>query len=113
MFLTKVGSCDHCGKCCLRAGGLMVENPMIDLDEDRCKFYVDELNIQKYGHCLIFGRGEKDVEQVRDRYGKKITESQERWFNDNCPSYPTIEDIEAGHQLLPDCSFSFEVVIDG
>lgn len=24
----------------MKLGGLMVENPMIDLDEDRCKFYV-------------------------------------------------------------------------
>ncbi|GAI86432.1 unnamed protein product [marine sediment metagenome] len=42
MPLIKVGSCSHCGKCCLsmKLGGLMVENPMIDLDEDRCKFYV-------------------------------------------------------------------------
>ena len=36
MPLVKVGQCSHCGKCCLRAGGLMVENPMIDLGEDRC-----------------------------------------------------------------------------
>lgn len=91
----------------------MVENPMIELHEDKCKFYVDELNDQKYGHCLIFARSEKDIEQVRDRYGKKITEAQEDWFKDNCPGYPTIEDAETGAQLLPECSFSFEVAIDG
>lgn len=106
----KSGSCNHCGKCCLPP--VMLENPMIDLGEDRCKFYVDEPNDQKYGHCLIFGRGEKDIEQVRDRYGKKITESQERWFNDNCIDYPTAEDLQAGY-CPSECSFSFEVVIDG
>jgi len=88
----------------------MVENPMIELHEDRCKFYVETLNDQKFGHCLIFARGEKDIEQVRDRNGEKITEIQEKWFKDNCPDYPTVEDAEAGIQLLPDCGFRFEVV---
>ena len=91
----------------------MVENPCIELTEDRCKFYVDKLNTQKYGHCLIFGRGGKPIKQVKDRSGNKITPKQIRWFNDNCPDYPTIEDIEAGHELLSGCSFSFEVQIDG
>ena len=115
MSLIKVGSCNHCGFCCLRSGSLMVENPCIELHEDRCKFYtsVDKLCEGKYGHCLIFGRGDKLIEQVRDRYGNKITEAQIRWFNDNCPDYPTVEDIEAGHTLLPECSFGFEAVIDG
>lgn len=111
-MLTRKGTCKHCGKCCLREGGLMVENPMISLDEDRCKFYVDELNTQKYGHCLIFS-STKPIKLVKDRYGNKITEAQIKWFNDNCPDYPTIEDIEAGHKLSPECSFSFEVMIDG
>ncbi|GAI21513.1 unnamed protein product, partial [marine sediment metagenome] len=34
-------------------------------------------------------------------------------FNDDCLDYPAIEDIEAGHKLSPECSFSFEVMIDG
>ena len=112
MTFIKLGSCNHCGVCCLsmKLGGPMLENPMIELGEDRCKFYVDQLNDQKYGHCLIFGRGEKDVEQVRDRYGKKITEDQERWFNDNCLDYPSTE--EGSFSLPLECSFSFEVVID-
>lgn len=113
MPLIKIGNCNNCGKCCLREGGLMVENPCIELSEERCKFYVDELNNQKYGHCLIFGRGRKPIKAVRDRYGNKITDVQIRWFKDNCPDYPTVEDIEAGHQLLPECGFSFEVVADG
>jgi len=112
-MLIKTGSCNNCGKCCLRAGGLMVENPCIELGEDRCKFYVDELNTQKYGHCLIFGRGGKPITAVKDSSGNKITPEQIEWFNDNCPDYPTVEDIEAGHKLLPECSFRFEVAIDG
>lgn len=87
----------------------MVENPMIALTEDRCKFYVDELNTQKYGHCLILGRGNKPIEAVKDNKGNKITDAQIKWFNDNCPDYPTIKDIESGHKLLPECSFTFEV----
>lgn len=90
----------------------MVENPCIELSEDRCKFYVDELVDGKYGHCLIYGRGEKDIEQVRDRYGKKITEAQEAWFNDNCIEYPAAEDLQAG-RCPPGCSFSFEAVANG
>lgn len=113
MAYVKIGACNHCGKCCLREGGLMVENPMIEPHEDRCKFYVNELNDQKYGHCLIFGRGGKPITSVKDRDGNKVTSEQIVWFNDNCPDYPTIGDIEAGHTLLPECSFSFEVTTDG
>ncbi|MBA7695799.1 hypothetical protein ES703_104435 [subsurface metagenome] len=90
----------------------MVENPMIELHEDRCKFYVDELNNQLYGHCLIYGRGNKPITVVRDRFNKKITDEQIQWFNDNCIDYPAAEDLEAG-RCPPECSFSFEVVIDG
>ena len=108
MVLIKLGTCNSCGKCCKPP--VTIENPCIEVGEDRCKFYVDELNDQKYGHCLIFGRGEKDIEQVRDRSGKKITEDQERWFKDNCPDYPTVEDAEKDAQLPSECSFSFEVV---
>lgn len=113
MILVRAGSCNHCGKCCLRAGGLMVENPCIELHEDRCKFYVDKLNTQKYGHCLIFGRGGKPIELVKDSKGNKITTDQIVWFNDNCLDYPTVEDMDAGHTLLLECSFSFEVMTDG
>ena len=87
----------------------MLENPCIDLGEDRCKFYVDKLNNQLYGHCLIYGRGNKPIKQVKDSKGNRITDAQIRWFNENCPDYPTVQDIEKGHQLLPECSFSFEV----
>lgn len=104
------GSCNHCGKCCLRSGDLMVENPMIELTEERCKFYVDKLNEQKYGHCLIFARGNKPIKNVKDRSGNKITKEQIRWFIDNCPDYPELEDFEKGMKLLSECSFSIEEV---
>jgi len=114
MPFIKIGSCNHCGKCCLsvKLGGLMLENPCIDLNEDRCKFYSENLSNQKYGHCLIFSRGNKPIHNVKDRFGNKITDAQIKWFEHNCPDYPLTEDIESGHQLLPGCSFSFEV-IDG
>lgn len=114
MPLIKIGSCNNCGRCCLREGGLMVENPMIALDEDRCKFYVDKLNTQKYGHCLIFGRGNKPITAVKDRYGNKITPEQIRWHKDNCPNFPTIEDAQKGYPPPAYCSIKIvEVVIDG
>ena len=91
----------------------MLENPCIDLGEDRCKFYVDKLNDQLYGHCLIFAKGVSLIKTAKDRYGNKITDAQIKWFLHNCPDYPTVKDMEADHQLLPECSFTFEVVIDG
>ncbi len=90
----------------------MVENPMIALAEDRCKFYVDELNTQKYGHCLIFALGVENVEKAVSRDGKPITREQIRWFNDNCPNYPRLEDV-GKFTLISGCGFSFEVVTDG
>lgn len=112
MPLVRTGSCDHCGKCCLRVGGLMVENPMIELREDRCKFYTEVEGTERYGHCLVISSW-APTEYARDRFGNRITPEQVQWFSDNCPNYPTVEDIEAGHQLLPGCGFSFEVVTDG
>lgn len=110
----KIGECNHCGKCCLsiKLGGLMLENPCIELGEDRCKFYVDELQEGKYGHCLILGRRSLTITSVKDRLGNKITKAQIKWFEQNCPDYPTEKDIESGHKLLPECSFSFEAVAD-
>lgn len=113
-MLIRKGSCSNCGVCCLskKLGGEMLENPCIDLGEDRCKFYVDELNNQLYGHCLIYGRGRKPITAVRDRFNNKINDEQIQWFNDNCLDYPSAEDLEAG-RCPPECSFSFEAVIDG
>lgn len=88
----------------------MVKNPMIELHEDRCKFYVDDLNNLPRGHCLIFGRGVQVIEAVKNRYGNTITSEQVRWFNQNCVDYPTAEDAGAGAKLLMGCGFRFEVV---
>ncbi len=107
-MLVRTGQCSKCGKCCMPP--VMLQNPCIELGEDRCKFYVDELNNQKYGHCLIYGRGNKPITVVRDRFNKKITDEQIQWFNDNCLDYPSTE--EGSFSLPPECSFSFEV-IDG
>ena len=107
--LIRTGECNHCGKCCLRESGVMTENCMIELHEDRCKFYVDELSNHSLGHCLIFSRGKDVFETVKDRYGNLITPEQIRWFKQNCIDYPTVEDIEAGYNKLPsECSFKFE-----
>lgn len=86
----------------------MLENPCIELGEDRCKFYVDELQDGKYGHCLIFGR-KGNIKNVKDRFGKTITEAQIRWFEENCIDYPTLEDIEAGHPPPEGCGFTVGV----
>ena len=108
--LIRIGKCNHCGKCCLRESGVMTENPMIELHEDRCKFYVDKLSNQKEGHCLIFNRGKGSIEIVKDRYGNDITSEQIKWFGDNCIDFPTAEDIETGYNKLPsECSFKFEM----
>lgn len=111
MALMRVGDCNHCGVCCLSRGlgGPMLENPMIELGEDRCKFYVDEVNDQMYGHCLIYGRGGRPIRNVRDRHNNRITDEQIAWFEQNCVDYPTVKDAEAGYTLPPECGFSFEV----
>ena len=110
--LIRTGECNHCGKCCLREGGVIVENPMIELHEDRCKFYVEELNNQLYGHCLIQGRGNKPIKTVSDRFGNKITNEQIGWFEQNCIDYPSIEDGEKGYKPPSGCSFKFELKVE-
>lgn len=86
----------------------MLENPCIDRGEDRCKFYVDEVNDQLYGHCLIYGRGRRPIQTTKDRNGNKITEEQIRWFNENCLDYPSLEDLVAGYITPSGCGFTFE-----
>lgn len=110
-MIVKSGFCNHCGKCCLREGGVISENPCIDINEDRCKFYTENLNNKLYGHCLIYGRTSA-IRKVKDRFGTLITQAQIDWFNQNCIDYPLAEDCEAGILPPPECSFSFEV-IDG
>ena len=114
MLYTRIGSCNHCGKCCLskELGGEMLENPCIERGEDRCKFYMENLNNKMYGHCLIYGRGGKPTSKVKDRFGETITDKQIRWFNQNCIDYPRGKDMVAGH-ILPECSFTVEVVTNG
>lgn len=102
--VVRTGECNHCGKCCLREGGVISESPVIEPHEDRCKFYTDELS----RHCLIFGRGAKPIETVKDRFGNKITDEQIRWFGENCIDYPSVEDVEAGYKPPLECSFRFE-----
>ena len=109
MALVRKGSCNHCGKCCLsvKLGGLMLENPCIDLGEDRCKFYANELNDKQYGHCLIYAAA--NIKEARDRKGNLITEAQIRWFNENCIDYPEAKDAERGSYPPEGCGFTFEV----
>lgn len=103
MLYTREGICNHCGKCCKPP--IMLENPCIELGEDRCKFYTDEPNTKMYGHCLIYGRGRKPITTVKDRYGNKIAPEQIRWFNDNCIDFPKVEDA-GKFSLPPECSIT-------
>lgn len=104
--LTRTGECNHCGKCCKPP--VMLENPMIARSEDRCKFYVEEVNDKLYGHCKIYQKGIKLIKTVKDRFGKIITDEQIKWFHENCIEYPRVKDAEAGHMPPEGCGFSFE-----
>jgi len=104
--LVRTGECNHCGKCCKPP--IMVENPMIERGESKCKFYVDVENDKLYGHCLIYGRGGKQIKTVKDRFGKTITDEQIKWFNTNYIAYPRVKDVEAGYTLPEGCGFVFE-----
>lgn len=109
-MIIRTGICNHCGKCCLPP--VMLENSCIDRGQDRCKFYTDTDNGELYGHCLIYGR-HGAIKKVNDRFGTLITETQIDWFNLNCIDYPVPIDVEAGVLPPSECSFTFEVVIDG
>lgn len=104
----RTGSCSNCGACCKPP--VIIENPCIELGEDRCKFYTDNENSELYGHCLIYGRGSRPITVVRDRFHNRITQEQISWFNQNCIEYPRAEDAEIGALPPPECGFSFEVV---
>lgn len=112
------GNCNHCGVCCLAEslGGFMRENPCIELGEDRCKFFTDDVDptIGKYGHCLVM-QANRVYPKVRDRFGNKMTDEQIAWFEHNCPMWPArVKDIEAlvdGLFELPStCNYSIEWV---
>jgi hypothetical protein len=32
--------------------------------------------------------------RVRDRLGRKATDEQEAWFNENCPTFPVLIEIQ-------------------
>ena len=107
------GSCNHCGVCCLSEslGGFMLENPCIELGEDRCKFFTDDYDpeIGKYGHCLIM-QAKRVYPKVRDRFGNRMTDAQIAWFEHNCPMWPArAKDIQAlidrKFELPPECNF--------
>ena len=103
------GSCNHCGKCCLAP--IVTDNPCTKLEKGKCDFYVEELNDQKFGHCLILGRGAKPITSVKDRKGNKITPEQIKWFEENCPNFPqaNLEELENKAFNLPaGCGFSIE-----
>ena len=104
--LVRMGECNHCGKCCKPP--VVVENPMIERGEDRCKFYIEKENDKLYGHCLIYGRGGKPIKSVKDRFSVTITDEQIEWFNANCIEYPTVKDAEKGHMPPSECGFTFE-----
>ena len=108
-MLTRIGVCIHCGKCCLPP--VVIENPCIGKGQDRCKFYVEIDNRELYGHCLIYGGSQ--IKEVKDRFGTLITQEQLEWFNQNCVDYPLSKDAEIGVYPPPECSFSFEVQING
>ena len=112
-MLVKLGSCNNCGLCCKRP--CIDAISVISEKEDRCRFYVDTLNTYTYGHCLIYGRGAKPIETVKDRLGNKITQEQIDWFYSNCVDYPNTKDTEvwssfSGMYPPLSCGFQFEVV---
>ena len=107
------GTCNRCGKCCKPP--VVVDNPCCLPPEDRCRFYVETDNGQKFGHCLILGRGNKPIQQVRDRFNNRITQEQIDWFEANCPQFPQacVQELRDGLFELPEgCSFTLTWVED-
>ncbi len=83
----------------------MLENPCIELGQDRCRFYTEEQG----GHCLIM-QADQNYNRVRDRFGEKMTARQIEWFEHNCPVWPTgakdIDDLcNRRYELPPSCGF--------
>lgn len=109
------GSCNDCGACCKPP--VVVDNPCFKRGDDRCLFYDDSSNTEKFGHCLILGRGETALKSVVDRSNKKITASQIKWFEANCPEFPEdcIAELTTGtFKLPPACGYIFlKAAVDG
>ena len=89
----------------------MLENPCIELGEDRCKFFTDDVDtgMGKYGHCLVM-QADRKYAKVRDRFGNKMTDKQIAWFEHNCVMWPArvkdIQDLRDGNfDLPPECNF--------
>ncbi len=97
------GSCNKCGKCCLSP--VVVDNACTTLENGKCDFYVDTLNDEKYGHCLILGRGGNPIKNVEDRENNLITAEEIAWFEENCTDYPLFDDIMKGHIPPKECGF--------
>ena len=110
--MTKVikGQCNHCGKCCKPP--VIIDNSCISREEDKCKFYTEILNTEKYGHCLILAALNSGIsmEEIKDRFGKKITKEQIRWFKDNCIDYPKLGDMVKGYMPPEGCGFYLEEI---
>ena len=105
------GSCVNCGACCKPP--VVVDNPCIELAEDRCKFYSDTPEEGRLGQCLIIWRGNKPIKNVHDRFDNKITDEQIAWFNANCPQFPMAnlqELVDGAFELPEDCDYSIEEV---
>ena len=105
------GSCVDCGKCCKPP--VVVDNPCFPPSEGRCRFFSDDPQDGFFGNCLIIGRGNKPIKNVRDRFGNKITDRQIVWFNANCPQFPmaNLAELVAGAFELPEgCGYSIEEV---
>ena len=90
----------------------MLENPCIELGEDRCKFYTND----GHGHCLVM-QANCVYAKVRDRFGEKMTAEQIRWFEHNCPVWPArardAQALAAGRFQLPlTCGYEL-TIIDG
>ena len=101
------GTCSHCGACCKPP--VVVDNPCMVKGDTKCLFYSDDPQEGKFGHCLILGRGNKPIKNVRDRLGNRITDEQIAWFEANCPQWPTqcVAQLVRGDFELPEtCAFS-------
>lgn len=96
------GACNHCGLCCKREGGFMIDNCMISPKESECKFYREDL---EGGHCLVYiAMNNGNIEDAKDKLGNAITQHQIVWFKRNCIPWPEEEMI---NRLLPSCGFYF------
>ncbi len=92
----------------------MLENPMMELGQERCKFYTDDVDIrERYGHCLVMRVSQP--KNAKDINGNKITKEQLDWYNHNCSVWPKrVKDLqqllEGLYELPSGCGFYIEEV---